>query len=1303
VLGGGTGPASRISGNRVRGNQYPARITSNMLGPLAAQDPDSLLGNLHDTLWIQCCGDISASDTVRTVSRLPWRFDAPGNVRLVNGTVWKLEPGAAVVMNGGALQVDNGTIRAEGEAANPVRFTSDNRNPGAWSYLDFQTRADTSVLRHVEFRYGGNGPSNGVRVAGAPSNPVVLDNVRVTRSAGAGIQLDDETIIPTRVVADSNAGDGIRTQWNGKLVIPDGDFSYNGGHGFFATSNGSDSVQIDGGRFSGNGKSGIKLCSDDATIRNATLTRNFGAGLEVSFGECPSGGGTTLVNYLVEGVRADSNGNGITYLAGNSMRIRNSRFVGNVGSGLNLSGLEEFSGNRVRLSGTYPISVGAYGLQALEDQNVDSMLGNGIDQILVQSDGTIGNRNVTIRQRLPWRVQAFVTVGGGRTLTVEPGTTVLMDGGGAGLWIGGGQGQGRLLAQGTATNPIRFMAVSPSNRWHVLVISDQSDTSKLQHTRIEYGGNSGWPGALTISDAAGRPVVLDSVTVRQSAGTGINAANIIVRGPLYADSNGGRGMELYGRDVTLADSRFVGNGNGGLWSSSSAKKLTVRRSTISRNGGAGAVLNGDSTTVDSTVIRRNGSGIAFCCDGNNPLRPQLLRSVVDSNTAGGVSTSGSQSGIIQNNQIVANGGVGLTHHNGGLVSGNRVRANGRSINVNPGGIAAITGQSIDSLLGNVGDTLTVECCSGEEVIASDTIRTRPELPWRIDVPLRFIDRTVWKIEPGSSVFLNGGRIQIGQNPSCNPSTQGAVLLAQSDDTAPIRFTSRNQTRGAWSQILLECLSDTTRLRNVEVAYAGAGGQHAIRVAGGTAGVPIILDSVRVRQSGTHGLLIQLGSKVIVQRFLAADSNNGDGLYLEPDGIAIPAGRFVGNGGRGVAVYGRRFSLTGALVRGNGGRGIEINADSATLTGIRSARNPVGVVIQGSQGHLITGSTLDSNGGAGLEAFGGPLRFTNNGVFDNAGDGVFGNTYRTFSEFSGNTISRNGGYPVQMDGGSLGSFAAQDQAVLLGNAKDTLCLCQGPVGVAVAGGSPSITAQLPWKNQLNLILGLDLTMNPGATLVMDNGASLSIGTLAPDPSYSGRLLALGTAANPVRIVARDSTAGGFRFQLAIGKQSDSSILRHVEIAHGGGGGSNALHISDQNGFPIRLDTVTVRKSAGGGAAFQGDGPVRVTGLRILDNILDGAIIAGGNGFTINGSRFERNGNAGLRVTGGMNHVVTGSILSGNTLWGLANDTGSLVNAMMNWWGAACGPVHASNPGCAGTNPVSDNVDFSSPLAAPPAIP
>ncbi|HXV87315.1 MAG TPA: right-handed parallel beta-helix repeat-containing protein, partial [Gemmatimonadales bacterium] len=994
-------------------------------------------------------------------------------------------------------------------------------------------------------------------------------------------------------------------------------------------------------------------------------------------------------------------------LAGSAMRIRNSRIVGNAGTGVRVgSGVDEFTGNRVTLNGGYPMSTGPQGLEALEDQDADSMLGNATDQILVDKNGTIGTRNVTIRQRLPWRVQdGFVTVGGGRTLGVEPGTTIVMDGGGAGLWIGGGpfggQGSGRLLAEGTTTDPIRFVAATPATRWHVLAINQHSDTSKLRHVSIEHGGNSGWPAALTIGDALGRPVILDAVTVRQSAADGINANILAVQGPVYADSNGGRGMVLFGRDVTLTDARFMGNGSDGLWTSQSARNLSVRRSLFYRNGAAGAHLNGDSTTMDSSTVRRNGSGLAFCCDGNNPLRPRLLRSTVDSNLAHGVSTSGSVGGIIQDNLIAVNGGTGLVHHNGGLVTGNRIRGNGRSLTVNALALGATTGQSIDSLLGNVGDTLTVECCSGdEEVIAGDTIRTRPELPWRVDVGLRFINRTVWKVEPGSSVFLNGGRIQIGQNPSCDPGTQGAVLLAESDDAAPIRFTSRNPTRGAWSQILLECLSDTVRLRNVEVSYAGSGAQDAIRIAPGTAGVRVVLDSVRVRQSAAGGLLIQTGTNVLIGRYLAADSTNSYGLQVDARDVAVPAGRFTANQ-TGIQVFGRRFSLANAAVSGNGPTGIEIHADSATITGSTVESNGGSGILANccTAGHALNGLLVQNNAGDGLRLHASSTSLTGNTVVANGGYGVFGDQYQTFSAFTGNTVSGNGNYPVLLDGGSLGAFAGQDQAALLGNGRDTLCICSGPSFAPFTTGSPTLGATLPWRNQVSLVVGGDqtLTVEPGATLVMDNGAALFVGT--GDGAYRGRLLALGTAANPVRVMGRDTTVRGFWHQLAIQNQSDSSILRHVELVGGGGTSSlQQLYAGDLAGLPIRLDTVTVRKSATHGVWFGGSS-FRINGLRSLDNQESGVVLTGG-AVTLSDSRLESNGFAGLRVDGGGGHVIggaVGSILAGNGSWGVYNGTADLVTATMNWWGHGCGP------GCNGTNPVFGNVDASAPLAAPPGIP
>jgi len=59
-------------------------------------------------------------------------------------------------------------------------------------------------------------------------------------------------------------------------------------------------------------------------------------------------------------------------------------------------------------------------------------------------------------------------------------------------------------------------------------------------------------------------------------------------------------------------------------------------------------------------------------------------------------------------------------------------------------------------------------------------------------------------------------------------------------------------------------------------------------------------------------------------------------------------------------------------------------------------------------------------------------------------------------------------------------------------------------------------------------------------------------------------------------------------------------------------------------------------------------------------------------------------------GGTGNTATGNKIYGN-FFGVHNHTAIAMDATYNWWGAASGPLHATNPDGAG-NPVSDNVAF-----------
>jgi hypothetical protein len=391
---------------------------------------------------------------------------------------------------------------------------------------------------------------------------------------------------------------------------------------------------------------------------------------------------------------------------------------------------------------------------------------------------------------------------------------------------------------------------------------------------------------------------------------------------------------------------------------------------------------------------------------------------------------------------------------------------------------------------------------------------------------------------------------------------------------------------------------------------------------------------------------------------------------------------------------------------NAGFGFDIGAGNVALPGVRARNNgSAGIHIWSGSGHWIDAGVITDNGADGVSLESGPIRLTNTTITGNAGNGVqtSSGTATFFTELSGNTITGNGGYPLVLDAQSLGAFAAQDQNALLGNGRDTLCICSGG-SFTFTTGSPTVTAALPWYNQVEITVGGDqtLTMDPGATMVMENGSgALWVGR--GDGSARGRLLALGTAASPVRIVGRDTLAGYWR-QVAIENQSDSSVLRHVELAYGGSDGTGSdqsLYVGDLSGLVTRLDTVRVRQGLVNGIRVGGNS-IRMNAVSANDNGQSGLVLAGGT-HTVTDGRFERNGAAGVWVDAGAGHTVANSILAGNTSFGLNNTTGDAVTATNNWWGDASGPFHATANSTGTGNPVSDNVLFDPWLLAVPMVP
>jgi hypothetical protein len=91
-------------------------------------------------------------------------------------------------------------------------------------------------------------------------------------------------------------------------------------------------------------------------------------------------------------------------------------------------------------------------------------------------------------------------------------------------------------------------------------------------------------------------------------------------------------------------------------------------------------------------------------------------------------------------------------------------------------------------------------------------------------------------------------------------------------------------------------------------------------------------------------------------------------------------------------------------------------------------------------------------------------------------------------------------------------------------------------------------------------------------------------------------------------------------------------------------------------------------------------------------------AGVSTVEIEGSIISNNGGAGIYACSNSTQEIHFNNIMGNSLYGVANAGGGMVNATYNWWGDASGPYNTiANHGGMG-NAVSDNVDFEPWLGA-----
>ena len=275
-----------------------------------------------------------------------------------------------------------------------------------------------------------------------------------------------------------------------------------------------------------------------------------------------------------------------------------------------------------------------------------------------------------------------------------------------------------------------------------------------------------------------------------------------------------------------------------------------------------------------------------------------------------------------------------------------------------------------------------------------------------------------------------------------------------------------------------------------------------------------------------------------------------------------------------------------------------------------------------------------------------------------------------AQITSNTFSNMGAgyYPIVFD--TLDTFP-----VMSGTSGS------GENGIAVPGGTiaTSGTWDLPGASFPYLLNGWvtvaatnTLTIDPGVTVKAQGILGLWV---------DGALSAVGTSILPITFTSRAaSPAAGNWSGIYLSPNAGTSALSYVTInyagAYNGGAGIGYIH-SAYRLTSFYVDSISPPLS-------------NVSVLNSATNCLE--LYAASP--AINYGRFENCAGTEIAATAASVPTVSDSSFIGTSaVWGFTNDTpANIINARNNYWGAASGPTHASNPGGTGVM-ISDGIDFS----------
>ncbi len=828
----------------------------------------------------------------------------------------------------------------------------------------------------------------------------------------------------------------------------------------------------------------------------------------------------------------------------------------------------------------------------------------------------------------PYILQGTVTVRSAATLTVQPGVIVKANPGlNIQLKIGQGTSQGSLIAVGTQSQPIRFTSnsITPQpSQWSGIVFDDGTNdqTAILDYCMIEYGN----PNVSVLSSS---PTIRHS-TLQQSGGSGLFAqgGTPLVELNSFQNNVGDAISALSFREVQNFQSTntFQGNNTNGVFllatnvnydatvSNPGAPYFTRTNIVISNTPQTASTL-----TVQPGVTIRFKAGFSLKLQvGSGASRGALIAqgtqvSPIRFTSDDPVQNSGQWQGIffddgtvdqttILDHCIVEFGQNGISATNSlptiqnSVIQQNNLNAillntggapyfNSNNILNNPGriisAISPLETRNVNSnnTFQNNGINIIEWTNSGTTYVNTDTIIRNLGFPYLADGN---IEINSFNSPPYPTVTIEPGveiRFHSGQNLTFGISQQGYAgkLIAQGTAANPIRFIS-------------------------DASTPAPGNWQGLRLGPGTQS-GTILDHVIVEYGGNPGVSMDAFSSVINMTNSEIRYSSGHGVRFSGNGTF--QSNTIQNNNGGLEVTTGNSQVLGNLIQNNG-TGPALNALNVTATsGSTTISNNIftnhtgnSIVISSTATPIISGNTFSNNQGKAIVATSivQLTNLNNTNTFTNVGIPVIDLTGTGTAYISSNMTLYNWGFPYLVSSSTeINSF-----------------------------NSP------PYPT---------VTIEPGVEIRFHSGQNLTFGT--SQQGYSGKLIAQGTAANPIRFTSDAATPAPGNWQgLRLGPGTQSgTILDHVIVEYAG---AQALYSNSPN--DITITNSSFRNSQAGGVTFSGIGNFQNN--TIENSGTYGLEVATSTGQQITNNTVRNNGGNGLTLTGGGNSVIQNNTFQNN---------------------------------------------------------